>query len=462
MRELKCRRAFFIKSTHVSWHFRIDFALDMKDVFCSDDIMKIFPYLFMAALTLPAATAHGQLLEYRSNDTVWIDSISCHSGQKVSLDILFSNADTVNAIDLPITYTYSDLIIDSISFAGSRLESCFLTIAEINAAEATCHLGGFYFDTTKEELGPGRGLLARLYLTIPEEYPTLLVPVDTTFINTGLTFVAPDNTWYVPIFLRGYIDNTYAPNLPDSVWVDSADVDPGQYFSIAVNAFNEHPVLNVRIPLEYQSDNIVLDSMTLSGTRAFNAVISDLIIDNDAKRALITLGFSSGQLLPTGGGPVAMLHFTCQSGGSTATVTVDTTANGFGEYYFQLGTLFNFVKTYPRFRSGTIHVDLSTDVDQDALQIPTQFALEQNYPNPFNPATIISFSLPERTHVVLEIYNILGQKVRTLVNRTLPAGIHTVVFDSRDDNGHNVTSGVYFYRLKTAGWSRSMKMMLMK
>jgi hypothetical protein len=202
--------------------------------------------------------------------------------------------------------------------------------------------------------------------------------------------------------------------------------------------------------------------MTLSGTRAFNAVLSDLIVDNTAKRTLIMLGFSSVQLLPPGSGPVAMLHFTCQSSGSTATVTMDTAAAGFGEYYFQLGTLFNYVKTYPRFRSGTIHVDVSTDADQDALQLPTQFALEQNYPNPFNPTTTISFALPERTHAVLEVYNILGQKVRTLVDQTLPAGIHTVVFDALDAHGGNVASGIYFYRLKTAGWSRSMKMMLMK
>jgi hypothetical protein len=424
--------------------------------------MKRFPCLVTAALILLAATAHAQLLEYRSTDTVWIDSITSHSGQKVTLDIFFSNADTLNAIDLPITYTYADLIIDSVSYVGSRLEDRFFTVVEIYAADAVCHLGGFYFDITKEELGPGRGLLARMYLTIPDEYPTRLIPFDTTFIRTGLTFVTRDNVSYVPIFEQGWINNTYAPALADSVWIDSANVDPGQHFSVAVNAFNEHPVLNVRIPLEYQSDNIVLDSMTLSGTRAFNAVVSDLIIDNNAKRALIMLGFSSVQLLPAGSGPVAMLHFTCESSGSTATVTVDTTATGFGDYYFQLGTLFDFVKTYPRFRSGTIHVDVSTDVDQGALQLPTRFALEQNYPNPFNPATTISFALPERTHVILEVYNLLGQKVRTLVNQTLPAGIHSVVFDALDDNGGNVASGVYFYRLKAARWSRSMKMMLMR
>jgi len=94
--------------------------------------------------------------------------------------------------------------------------------------------------------------------------------------------------------------------------------------------------------------------------------------------------------------------------------------------------------------------------------IPTDFALEQNYPNPFNPLTTIKFSLPKSGFTTLEIYNVLGQKVKTLVEKELPAGFHTVVWNSEDNNGKETASGVYFYRLFSGDQSAYRKMMLVK
>jgi hypothetical protein len=85
-----------------------------------------------------------------------------------------------------------------------------------------------------------------------------------------------------------------------------------------------------------------------------------------------------------------------------------------------------------------------------------------NHPNPFNPATEISFSLPERAQVSLVIYNILGEKVKTLVNQTMEAGNYNVTWDSKDEAGNSVASGIYFYRLKTENFDQTMKMLLMK
>ncbi|MCB0285503.1 MAG: carboxypeptidase-like regulatory domain-containing protein [Calditrichaeota bacterium] len=95
--------------------------------------------------------------------------------------------------------------------------------------------------------------------------------------------------------------------------------------------------------------------------------------------------------------------------------------------------------------------------------IPEIFALEQNYPNPFNPETTIRFSVPERATVLLQIYNTLGQKVRTLANARYSAGIYDVRWDGRDDSGNSVTSGIYFYRIEAgANFSTVRKMILMK
>jgi flagellar hook assembly protein FlgD len=88
--------------------------------------------------------------------------------------------------------------------------------------------------------------------------------------------------------------------------------------------------------------------------------------------------------------------------------------------------------------------------------------LRQNAPNPFNPATTIKFELPKASDVRLDVYNILGQKIRTLVDRYLPAGIYRVTFDGRGDDDQPLASGVYLYRLKAGDYAESKVMVMVK
>jgi len=88
--------------------------------------------------------------------------------------------------------------------------------------------------------------------------------------------------------------------------------------------------------------------------------------------------------------------------------------------------------------------------------------LRSNFPNPFNPSTTISFLLPKDASCTLEVYNIRGQKVKTLINETRFAGNHSVVWTGLDDNGKPVSSGLYFYRLTTPNSSQINKMLLLK
>ncbi|HEU4435840.1 MAG TPA: FlgD immunoglobulin-like domain containing protein, partial [candidate division Zixibacteria bacterium] len=95
-------------------------------------------------------------------------------------------------------------------------------------------------------------------------------------------------------------------------------------------------------------------------------------------------------------------------------------------------------------------------------RLPTEYALRGNYPNPFNAKTVISFALPQESRVTLDIYNILGQKVRTLVDGTMPAGTYNQEWDGTDHNGMGVASGVYLYKLKADKFSRVDRMTLLK
>jgi hypothetical protein len=95
-------------------------------------------------------------------------------------------------------------------------------------------------------------------------------------------------------------------------------------------------------------------------------------------------------------------------------------------------------------------------------KLPERFTLEQNYPNPFNPICEIEYDLPTECYVTLSVYNILGQKVKVLVDENQSAGRKSAKWDSKDEQGQEVTSGVYFYRIQAGNFVQSKKMILMK
>ena len=106
---------------------------------------------------------------------------------------------------------------------------------------------------------------------------------------------------------------------------------------------------------------------------------------------------------------------------------------------------------------------LSTNVsDYEARALPTVYALSQNYPNPFNPTTTIDYSIPKSGNVELVIFNMTGQKVRTLVSGKQDAAFYKIVWDGRNELGENVASGLYFYRLVSGSFSKIEKMTLIK
>jgi len=90
------------------------------------------------------------------------------------------------------------------------------------------------------------------------------------------------------------------------------------------------------------------------------------------------------------------------------------------------------------------------------------YQLEQNYPNPFNPETTIGYQLPEASRVILNIYNLLGQQVRTLVDKDQAAGYHIVPWDGKDARGQNLTSGIYMYQIKVGSFVASRKLVLIR
>ena len=107
----------------------------------------------------------------------------------------------------------------------------------------------------------------------------------------------------------------------------------------------------------------------------------------------------------------------------------------------------------------TARVPISSLVSVNApKQIPAEFRLEQNFPNPFNPSTTIIYHIPEQSFVSLTLYDVLGNKIETLVQREQSAGEHYVNFSAQNV----LSSGVYFYRLDAGKYSAYKKLMILK
>jgi hypothetical protein len=111
---------------------------------------------------------------------------------------------------------------------------------------------------------------------------------------------------------------------------------------------------------------------------------------------------------------------------------------------------------------------VATEIDAEALSpkavLPKSFGMKQNYPNPFNPSTTIAYDIPEGKEVFvrLNVYNIRGQLVRTLVNETMSEGSYKIQWDGKDNNGRYTSSGVYFYRIQAGDYSKTRKMVILK
>ena len=96
------------------------------------------------------------------------------------------------------------------------------------------------------------------------------------------------------------------------------------------------------------------------------------------------------------------------------------------------------------------------------LLLPEKFVLYHNYPNPFNPSTKIAFDIPENTQVKLIVWDIVGKRIRTLVNESVSPGNHEVVWDGKNDYGVKVSGGVYLYSIETRAFRKTRKMLLLK
>jgi methionine-rich copper-binding protein CopC len=227
---------------------------------------------------------------------------------------------------------------------------------------------------------------------------------------------------------------------------------------------NDDGVSAIDIPLTF-SEGVTLKEVTFENTRVEHFDLKLSNIKNEQHTVVIGLinqvGATLREPLSAGEGPVANLVFEVND----PSVTEIRLAENESLKGHDLVYVYNTRSNPGQIAFDEVHPDfpgVSVALSGVAGSLPTEYALDQNYPNPFNPTTEIGLALPVTTEVELSVFNVLGQKVTTLVQGEMTAGYHTITWNGTNSDGSSVASGIYFYRIVTDQFTTSKKMMLLK
>jgi hypothetical protein len=428
--------------------------------------------LIATLLTLSAlAGAPTRAQDPGETDSLWIDSVTAFINGIGVVPISFYNDASLDLIEVTVSHTSPLVKIDSFSFAGGRVDvelrnnEALLDTDSMTLAIVSLSFGG-------PPVPVGRGLLGNVYYSWPQSIAPQQVPIDTVTWFQGLrkhttsfTDFASGQT-YIPWVSVGNINIAETPASFDSVWVDDVEAAPGDPVEVGVCAFNERNLATVQIALDYTSELLLFDSVSFVATRSEGAPSKTVQPQTSLHKVYMDIEFGEASPLMPGDGLMAVMHFTVDPSADERVIPIDSTTVGIiSNTRFHLTAADGGLNFVPIFKAGSVEVKISTDVEDisDGVTLPADYSLAQNYPNPFNPSTNMEFSLPEATHVSLEVFNILGQNVRRLLDRDMPAGVHRVVFDGRNDRGTRLATGVYFYRMVTdQGYQETKKMLMLK
>ena len=247
----------------------------------------------------------------------------------------------------------------------------------------------------------------------------------------------------------------FATTVPVSIPDTSAA--PGDIIILPILAQNipSDTVWSADIVLGFNHAVVQAESVIFSGTLVDNnywANIYNIVADS------INISLAGAQTI-NGSGTLAYIRFKVLPSAHTG----DSTVVRFEKMVFDEGDPVASPK------NGVIRITPTSVHENENLNLPKDFNLGQNYPNPFNPTTIIPFRVNgsqlivhSPIHTTLIIYNLLGQKVNTLLNESLKPGTYQATWDGKNVAGEKVPSGVYFYRLTSGGPSETRKMVLMR
>ena len=224
-------------------------------------------------------------------------------------------------------------------------------------------------------------------------------------------------------------------------------LDVGTYtLTCEINGYEPFTQENVLIEegqtttVDIQMQNLYLPPQNLS----YTLTASNVVLQWDAPVG--SVGFTTYRVYRNG----EMLDET------TNTLYVDLTVPP-GTYIYYVTAMYGTHESVP-----SNEVEVVIGVGSDSNLLPAVTKLGGNHPNPFNPRTEISYAVSNAGHITIDVYNVKGELVKTLVNREVATGNHSIIWNGEDNSGKPVASGLYFYRMKTPDYQNMKKMILLK
>ncbi|MDZ4722509.1 MAG: cohesin domain-containing protein [candidate division Zixibacteria bacterium] len=469
-------------------------------------------YNVMIVASDPTGAADSAQISVRINPvniyTLSIDTVEVYPGETATIEVHLDNKVPITGFNILFNYDPSALFLASLTKTGTRAAAFeYFTYTNnasgrpgdlriIGTADITAPLGGV--------LTSGNGAIAKMTfatsgdiglggLSVPLAFKYLdFEQNDNTLVDSLGVKISREQIFYlngrvafesVGAINRGDINlNGLAFEIGDAIYFSNFLINPFSYSFNALQYANSD-VNNDNLAATI-SDLVLLIKTVVSGgpRREFNSsaeLTAQISIEAEAHRTTVfsSADFELGGVyiqIPLAEGTDPQItglqpNMTCtaeQIGGMLNVLVYSLEANSIAAGYSPLFSIegmssesFSFEKVELSSSEGRAVTALhSTTV----TTLPTEFILMQNYPNPFNPSTSINFALPRASRVELTIFNIAGQKIRSLVDDDLSAGSHTVVWDGHGENGASVSSGVYLYRLVAGTESSTKKMLLVK
>ena len=252
-------------------------------------------------------------------------------------------------------------------------------------------------------------------------------------------------------------------------FVNGATVD-GNEVTFTIRMVDNEPIRGIELDIYHDNADLVYGGLD-KGDKLENVTDEEgnprtmTLLGNYLEDHLKVLAYSTSRARTAGDGTEGdLIHVTYELADGASLPDQVT-------FYFSLANLpgtsmdpelLNVVCGYPD-EDNPVAVSTSAVGIDGNETIPDEFALNQNYPNPFNPSTQISFDVPQGgEHIMLNIYNILGQNVSTLANGVMNPGTYIMEWNATDEVGNPVASGIYFYELRSSSFTARKKMLLIR